>query len=256
MQTKDNHIIFFDIYQTLIDIDIDEEHKKRNEAKGWEFFAAYLERYGVSITPARLLTLTDRYRTDFYAGKDRKVYHHNLCKLITQVLREDAGGFEINISEDEVAPLLYDYHKIARGYARVYPGVAETLAKLEKQYTLAVASYTQGCYTQPELKELGIEKFFSHFAYTSDIGFHKASAQFYTRCLEIVGKRAEDCVMIGDNYDVDVLMPKKLGMKAIWVKNRITAPQYAGLLKHESEHVVDLKDFEKLTEAIARVFVE
>lgn len=245
-------MIFFDIYQTLIDIDIDAEHKKRNETKGWEVFVKSLERYGLRINPTEFRALNDKRRADFYAGKDKKVYHHNLCKLVMVALREDLG---IDISEAEVSSLLSEYHKIARGYARLYSGVVDTLAELEKQYTLAVASYTQGCYTQPELKELGIEKLFSHFIYTSDIGFHKASAEFYKRCLEIVGKRAEDCVMIGDNYDVDVLVPQQLGMKTIWVKNPLTVTQYMYLLEREPKNMIELENFGKLTEVIERILI-
>lgn len=246
-------MIFFDIYQTLIDIDIDAEHKKRNEAKGWGVFVQSLERYGAHITSAEFLALHDNRRTNFYAGKDKKIYHHNLCKLVVQVLRED---LKIDISEKEVSSLLFEYHKIARGYTRLYPGVTETLAELAKQYTLAVASYTQGCYTQPELKELGIEKFFSHFMYTSDIGFHKASPEFYKRCLEVVGKKVEDCMMIGDNYDVDVLVPEGLGMKAIWIKNPITASQYAHLLERKPKKMIELGNFKKLSGVIAEIFIE
>lgn len=253
MQTKTDKAIFFDIYQTLIDIDIDEERKKRNEVKGWEVFVCSLERYGVYTTSDEFLALIDEHRADFYAGKDKKIYHHNLCKLITRVLQEDLG---VDILEAKVSALLYDYHKVARGYVRLYPGVVNALAKLEKYYTLSVASYTQGCYTQPELKELGIEKFFSHFIYTSDVGFHKASPKFYQRCLEIVGKRAEDCVMIGDNYDVDVLIPQNLGIKAIWVKNPATSAQYTHLLGQEPKYMIALEDFEKLLELIDRVFLE
>ncbi|OHA13407.1 MAG: hypothetical protein A3J10_02090 [Candidatus Sungbacteria bacterium RIFCSPLOWO2_02_FULL_54_10] len=165
MEIKTSKVIFFDIYQTLIDIDIDEAHKKANEAKGWEVFVKSLE-----------------------------------------------------------------------------------------QYDLAVASYTQGCYTQTELKELGIEKFFTHFIYTSDIGFHKASPEFYKQCLATVGKGAGDCVMIGDNYNVDVLVPQKLGMKTIWVKNPATAAQYAPSLPQGGERIIDLEKFVHLPEVIDDIF--
>lgn len=251
MQTKTDRVIFFDIYQTLIDIDIDEEHKKRNQAKGWEVFVKSLERYGVHVTAAEFLALSDKHRADFYVGKDKKVYHHNLCKLVTQVLREDLG---IDIPEEEVFLLLSEHHKIVQGHIWLYPGVVETLAKLEKHYTLATASYAQSSYTQPALRELGIEKFFSHFVYTSDIGFHKASPEFYMRCLEMVSKRAEDCVMIGDNYDVDVLVPQKLGIKAVWVKNPVTASQYMHLFGQEPKNMIHLEDFDRLPQVIKEIF--
>ena len=244
-------VILFDIYQTLIDVDINEENKERNEARAWENLTKSLEQYGINITPAKFIELNNKQRANFYVGKDKKIYHHNFCKIMAEVLKDDLS---VELSQEEICSLIYEYRKIARGYARLYPGVAETLERLTKKYTLSTASYTQGCYTKFELKELNIEKFFSYFIYTSDIGFHKVSPRFYEQCLEIVGKRAENCVMVGDNYDVDVLVPQKLGIKAVWVKNPLTAPEYAHLINKEPRDMIKLEEFVKLPEAIERVF--
>lgn len=99
MRASDN-VIFFDLYQTLIDIDIDEEHKKRNETKGWEAFAESLQKYGRNVTPAELFKLYEtRVREFYFAGRDEKVHHHNLLAIISQVLSEDLG---LHLSEAEV----------------------------------------------------------------------------------------------------------------------------------------------------------
>ncbi len=244
-------MIFFDVYQTLIDIDINAENKKRNEASAWGNLAKSLEPYGIRISPAELIKLYKKQRENFYAGKDKKIHYHDLCKLLTQALKDDLG---VDLPEEKIYFLLYEYHKIARGYVRLYPAVAETLASLKGKYTLSVASYTQRCFTTPELKELDIEKFFSYFVYTSDIGFHKASPKFYERCLEIVGEKAENCMMIGDNYDVDILIPQKLGIKTIWVKNPLTASHQTYPSNQGPKDMIDLEEFAKLPEVIERIF--
>ena len=177
--TKTKKAILFDVYQTLIDIDINDENKKINQEKAWVNFAKSLEKYGITITPAELTDLNDKQRANFYIGKDKKVNHHNFCQIMMWVLKEDLG---VEVPQEKICSLIYEYHKIARGYSRLYSGVAETLEQLSKEYILSTASYTQGCFTQPELRELGIEKFFSYFVYTSNIGFHKASLQFYEEC--------------------------------------------------------------------------
>ncbi len=251
MQTEPKKVILFDVYQTLIDIDINEENKKRNQARAWENLTKSLEQYGVQISPAELRELNEKQQENFYVGKDKKIQHHNFCKILAQVLRDDLG---VELPEETICSLIFEYHKIARGYVNLYPGVAKTLAQLEKKYTLSVASYTQGCFTKSELIELDIAKYFSYFVYTSDIGFHKASPKFYEKCLEIVGEKAENCVMIGDNYDVDVLIPQKLGIKAIWIKNPLTAPQYTDLLNQEPKDMINIEEFAKLPEVIERIF--
>lgn len=249
MKIKTKKVILFDVYQTLIDIDIDEKNSKENKAKAWNSFAKSLDQYGINITSIKLIELTDKKRANFYKGKDKGIYHHNFCNIMMQVLKEDLGT---DIPQEEVCSLVYEYYKISRGHARLYPGVAETLTELKEKYILAIASYTQRCFIKPEIKELGIDKFFSYFIYTSDVGFHKASTKFYEHCLEIIGKKAEECVMVGDNYDVDVVIPQKLGIRAVWVKNPLTASQYAHLFDKEPKDMVNLNEFVKLPEVIER----
>lgn len=244
-------VIFFDCYQTLVDIDIREESKKENQARAWEYVAKSLEEYGIRVGGVELSEFNKKRRANFYAGKDKEVYHHNAGDILAQVLKDDLG---VELPEEKVCSLLFEYHKIARGYARLYPGVAETLAKLQEKNTLSIASYTQRCYTQFELKELGIDKFFSYFVYSSDICFRKTSPQFYERCLEIIGKKAEDCMMIGDNYDADVLVPQRLGMSTIWIKNPLTVGQYTHLFDQEPKDMIDLQEFVRLPEMIDEIW--
>lgn len=251
MKTETQKVIFFDVYQTLIDIDINDENKKRNQANAWEQLAKSLEEYGVKISSIELIELNKKQQEDFYIGKDKKIQHHNFCKIFGKILKD---SFSVELPEEKVCSLIYEYHKIARGYSRLYPDVAETLARLKEKYTLSVASYTQGCFTKSELIELGIDKYFSYFIYTSDIGFHKASQKFYEQCLEITGGETENCVVVGDNYDVDILIPQKLGMKAIWVKNPLTAYQYTHLFDQEPKDMINLAEFAKLPEMIERIF--
>src|SRR3989338_10641253 len=250
MQAEPKKVILFDVYKTIIDIDINDENKKRNQANAWKNLAKSLGGYGIKVESAELIELNTKEQENFYIGKDKKIQHHNFCKIFGRILHDNFG---VELPEEKICSLIYEYHKIARGYARLYPDVAETLARLKEKYILSIASYTQGCFTKSELIELGIEKYFSYFVYTSDIGFHKASPKFYEQCLKIVGKNAEDCVMIGDNYDVDILVPQKLGLKTVWIKNPLTAHQYTHLFEQEPKDMINLAEFVKLPEAIERI---
>src|SRR3989338_5417757 len=89
MQAEPKKVILFDVYQTLIDIDINDENKKRNQALAWENLAKSLEQYGVRISPAELRELNEKKQESFYVGKDKKIQHHNFCKLLGQLLKED-----------------------------------------------------------------------------------------------------------------------------------------------------------------------
>ena len=252
--TKNEKVIFFDLYQTLLDVKIsstDPIVKLKEELVGWESFVNKLKKYGVTIAANEFLKLYERRRDDFYsASRDKKIHHHNMQKIIAEVLEKD---FSIQRSSEELLNLVYVYRKAGRGWLRLYPGVFETLSTLSKEYTLSTASHTQGSFTQLELLELDIEKFFSYFVYSSDIGLRKESPDFYKYALETTERKVEDCVMVGDNYDVDVLVPQQLGMKTVWIKNPITSGRYAHLLKEKTEQV-NLEEFVTLPQVIDRVF--
>ena len=240
-------IIFFDCYQTLINADIDKESQKVNEQKGWEVFVNLLSKnYGINTSVSDLISFIDQRKVDFYARKDKTIYHHDFRAIITDVLEKD---LKHPLPSEVVSDFIYEYRKISRGYAKLHhPKIIEVLAALSEKYTLSIASYTQSSFTQPELEELGIAKYFSYFVFSSDIGFRKESTEFYKKCLEIVGKEPSDCVMVGDNYKEDVLIPSQLGINTIWLKN-----PGADLPAIEAKAVVNFEEFERLPEVVDEI---
>jgi FMN phosphatase YigB (HAD superfamily) len=240
-------IIFFDLYQTLLDVELS-VNNPNHEIEGWDVFAKTLLKYGKEISGLEFRKLYAKRRDDFYSHKSKEIYHHNLFEITSNVLREDLG---LILSKEEIIELIYIYRKASRGHLRLYPGVFDTLARLSKEYTLSTASHTQGSFTQLELHELNIEQFFSYFVYSSDIGFRKESTEFYKRALAIVGKKAADCAIVGDNYDVDIVVPQKLGIRGIWIKNPITSDRYP--MEQEPPNTLKLEKFKELPELIKKI---
>ncbi len=248
----DKKVVFFDCYQTLLDVRLDKEDQKLDEQKGWEKFVSLLnQNHGINIGASDFVSFLDQRKADFYAGKDKIIHHHNLLALISEVLEKDLKS---KLSEENISDLIYEYRKISRGYVKLYPKVEETLARLSEKYTLSIASYTQSSFTQPELKELDIEKYFSYFVFSSDIGFRKESTEFYKKCLQVVGKNPTDCIMVGDNYREDISIPSQLGINTIWIKNPDTYSNHSDLLTTEAKGVIDLQEFNRLPETIDGIF--
>lgn len=250
---KHSKVIFFDLYQTLLDVKIsstDSVIKLQEELVGWEAFVAALKKYGIDVSAADFLKLYEKQKDDFYsANRDKKFHHHNMQVLIAEVLK---NNFQTECPAEELLDLIYIYRKANRGWLRLYPGVFDTLSSLAKEYTLSTASHTQGSFTQLELRELNIEKLFSYFVYSSDIGLRKESPDFYRYALNTVGKKAADCIMVGDNYDVDILVPKQLGIRSVWIKNPITSIRYP--MGQEPPNTLSLENFEKLPEKIETIW--
>ncbi len=248
LEKHSSKVIFFDLYQTLLDVKLSTSNPG-HEIRGWDAFAKELSKYNKKISGLEFQKLYVKRRDGFYSNNSKEIFHHNLFKITSNVLKED---LRLKLSKEEIIELIYVYREASRGHLRLYSGVFNTLSHLSKEYILSTASHTQGSFTQPELYKLDIEKFFSYFIYSSDIGYRKESVKFYEQALEIVGKEATDCMMIGDNYDADVLAPQQLNIRSIWIKNHITSNQH--LIKKDPPNTLNLENFEKLPELIKNEF--
>ena len=84
------------------------------------------------------------------------------------------------------------------------------------------------------------------------MGYRKSSPKFYEQCLKVVKRDSSDCIMIGDNYAQDVVVPQQLGMKVIWIKNPLTQDEH--FIEKEPKYSIAIGEFEKLPNLIAKVY--
>lgn len=225
-------VVIFDMYQTLVDIDV-VENKERKKDAFEKIFVAYLLNKGIASEEAlRFQSLYDDELNTFYASRNKEIDHHNFASIVSDTFSKH---YSIAIPVAELEDMIYEFRKIDRGYARLYPGVQEMLESLSKNYTLILASYTQGVYSERELEELGIRKYFTYCVFSSYIGFKKKSDNFYKECLRVAGTEPSNCVMVGDSLSEDVSMAKRHGMHAVWVINPLSKDkQVAGVVPDAS----------------------
>ena len=210
--------IFFDVYQTLTSIDYG------GNEEAWDVFAKLLNNRGITISTAQFREDISREKQKYYFSVNdpgMKLRHHNLAGLVGNIFL----NYNINMEKGEMLDLIWKFRQLHHPEAKLYPGIKDVLAELSQKYTLAVASYTQGSYTCKELERLGIAQYFSHFVFSSDIGYRKTDQEFYKICLQETSSEAGRCLMIGDNYLQDVVIPKKVGIRAILVRNPLTDKQ-------------------------------
>lgn len=131
---NNRRVIFIDCYQTLLDTQLDKENQEPNKKQGWEQFASLLTKnHGIKIGADDFVNLLEKRKVNFYSDKDKTVRHHNLLALVSEVFEED---LKFKLSEEKISDLIYEYRKISRGYVKLYPKVAETLARLSEKYIL------------------------------------------------------------------------------------------------------------------------
>ncbi len=237
--------IFFDVYQTLATIDLKNEDE--NKAYAWNVVAEFVRyKYDIIITGSELEAKRDEQIELFYQSIGGKNLHYNFVDIIQKTFKYNRN---IVLSKQESADLLMMYRIMGRGYLELYNGVKETIESLKSQGKKVYAvSYTQRAYTEQELKDLDIWSLFDGSCFSSDISKKKKHPEFYTEVLNRFGVKAEETLMIGDNYNDDVLAPRSIGMQSIWLENPVSSHKYT--VPGEEQQRTHLKDFANLKDMI------
>lgn len=199
--------IFFDLYGTLIDIQTDENH-----LFFWEKLTKKWKKYH-DYTP-----------TEF------KNQYLSICLMLEKTKEEidllDAFAELLNVDKDLAEKFARDFRQYSTKYLRLYPGVKDLLKKLKKKgYGLYVLSNAQTSFTIPELKKLKIFHYFNDIAISSEYGVKKPNPEFFLQAIKKFNLSISTLIMIGNDYECDILSARKLGIKSIFIQSNLT-PQH------------------------------
>lgn len=127
-------------------------------------------------------------------------------------------GFE---NKNEALMAAKRFRDLSTSFIKLYPRVKETLLELKSLgFKLYVLSNAQASFTLPELKKLGIYDLFDGIAISSDYGVKKPNQEFYKRAM--LDFNISSGIMIGNDYECDILPAQALGLGAIFIKSNIT----------------------------------
>lgn len=100
----------------------------------------------------------------------------------------------------------------------VYPEVKTVLAGLMERYQVFIGSNTDNDVLESVMRKNDIKV---HKVYTSeDLKCYKPNPKFFERILKDNGLTAEEVLFVGDSVTDDVLGPKAVGMKTVWVDRK------------------------------------
>ncbi len=212
--------IFFDSFNTLLD-DFDETGDESGLssildlpvregyfATARDFADAYLQwrRSRLSGADSREVLLPDRL-TDVLAGSG-KTGRTPVHRLVQEMVDEFERSYPKQV--------------------RPTPGVEAMLATWRGRVRMGVVSnfYLPG-WPEQLLADHGLLQHFEFVVDSAEIGFRKPGAEIYREALHRAGltdDRAGDVVFIGDNLRNDVLVPRSLGMSAIYFDRSLDRP--------------------------------
>ena len=182
--------IIFDIDNTLIDFP--ETYK--------EGYQQVLDKYKVNKTYKELYDAIGVYEE---CGKYNKYTKEGLLSVINK---------ELNLSLNK--EFLDDYFDMYNNLeTNVSNNIKNTLEYLSKKYELVTLSNWFTFSQKERLKIAGIDKYFKE-VYGTDIVPMKPTKESF---LSVIGNhKIEECLMIGDNIEMDIKVPYELGMNVLY----------------------------------------
>ena len=145
------------------------------------------------------------------AVTERIVWSHYQSVRLKHLSREDRDypwlewGYEV-----------YDHYNPSDKW-KIYEDVSETLDKLSSMgYRLVVVS-DFGPGLEKILELVKIKHHFDKIFVSTVEGVSKANSELYMHTLKKMKLSPEQTIMIGDNYEMDVVMSTKLGIPSVWL---------------------------------------
>jgi HAD superfamily hydrolase (TIGR01662 family) len=121
----------------------------------------------------------------------------------------------------EASQRIYDWvesHAQERDLFELRPGIADVLKTLKARGLKLGLAANQPLRALESLSRHGIGEYFANQDIRAVYGLRKPDVRLFARVCEDLAVRPEECVMVGDRIDNDIVPAKLLGMKTVLIR--------------------------------------
>lgn len=138
---------------------------------------------------------------------------------LTTAFKEVCKEFGLDCNKEKLEQLVGMWNK-SWMLASPYTEVLEELPKLKNEYRLVLISNTDCFSVQQVMDKFKLAPLFDHHYFSYDIHLIKTDKDFFKRVLTEVNATPEECIMVGDSIQSDILPAKRAGIKVILVDRK------------------------------------
>lgn len=109
------------------------------------------------------------------------------------------------------------YRKVYTASARLVPGAKELLDNLKDKVKIGVVTNNLISEQKSKIKECRIEKYIDVLVTSEEVGVTKPHPLIFQTALDKLNVRADEVIMVGDKWDVDIVGARNLDIKCIWI---------------------------------------
>ncbi len=229
MKEKIEHV-FFDLDRTLWDFDksADQTFEEIFEIhelyeKGVPSFTAFHEAYTIHNNH-----LWDQYRK----GEIKKEILRGLRFILTL---NDFGIYDNDLGEK----LGNDYVRLSPLKVNLFPYSIEILEYLLPKYSLHIITNGFSEVQEIKLQTSGMAKYFDKVITSEEAGFKKPDSRIFNFAFEKSGALPQNSIMIGDDYEVDIIGARDVDMPQIFFDPEKKFPE-----NESTFYIVSLQEIE------------
>lgn len=100
--------------------------------------------------------------------------------------------------------------------SRLMPHAKEILTYLRPKYKMYILSNGFTELQSRKMQSAGIAHYFDGMILSEDIGVNKPNPDIFTHALQVAESTAEESLMIGDNYEVDIEGAQRVGIDQVF----------------------------------------
>ena len=199
--------VFFDLDHTLWDFE-------RNSALTFELL---FKKYKMDVDLNSLLSVYVPINLKYW----RLYRNESISKeyLRFHRLYDVFKELNINISDDIINKISFDYIENLPKFNHLIDGALEILLYLKKKYRLFLITNGFREVQSSKLKNSGIDNFFISIYDSESVGVKKPNPLIFNHALDDSGCIAKESVMIGDSLEADIQGSLAVGMNAIHYLN-------------------------------------
>lgn len=147
--------------------------------------------------------------------------------------------FSLPPDEDKIEQLVGLWNK-SWMLAQPYPEVKEILQQLKSKYQLILVSNTDCFSINKVLDKFELKSYFDRIFLSYELGLIKTDKNFLKHVLSEMDLDVNDCVLVGDSIQSDIIPAKRIGINAILIDRKNTRDFHPKMK--------DLKELEKVLE--------
>ena len=208
--------VFFDLFDTLLLLEPGEVYYEKCLMK----LHGSLVNNGINITFQDFSRAYFEIRDKYYSESRQSLEEPHFNVRIAETLQK--LGFNLAASNPIVPQATEAFAEEFMHHISIDPDAHNVLQKLHGKYELGLISNFGIPECGRQLLDLfGLSKFFNIVLISGEINLRKPSPKIFEKALNALSVPASRTVFIGDMLDLDIIGPKKVGMKTILIERRV-----------------------------------